>query len=388
MDEGRPTLPGATTGELPSLVITVAGSDYTAHPGDGAVTIGRELPAQIRVSEPGISRTHVRIEPAGDQWNLVDCGSRNGTYVGGRRVDSVVLDREVSAYLGNPEGILVRVRPRPLTAVGGTETFGGPPPDEQARENADVTESAAHDPADDPGDQPDPDIARAGAAVAARREELGLSQRKLTDDHVISQSVLVKFERGRHWPRERTRTKIEEYLHWAPGTLARIRAGEPVPEEESTEAITPTVQVAIAIDAADIALRGIYARAALLPMGEDPRFAGEAAALLAELRRLETSLTNAARTATGRPELAITLGEVRQAYADLMRRAAAAPTATLGQRLYVARHQRQLTVQETANAAGVSASDVTNAEAEVAVPDPAAATLQRFVDMLERPEAR
>ncbi|KUI45906.1 hypothetical protein AU198_18075 [Mycobacterium sp. GA-1199] len=388
MDEGRPTVLGATTGELPSLVITVAGSDYTAHPGDGVVTIGRELPAQIRVSEPGISRTHVRIEPAGDHWNLVDCGSRNGTYVGGQRVDSVVLDREVSAYLGNPEGILVRVSPRPRTPAAGTETFEGPPTDEQERDDADATEHSTDDPADDPGDQPDPDIARAGAAVAARREELGLSQRKLTDDHVISQSVLVKFERGRHWPRERTRAKIEEYLHWAPGTLARIRAGEPVPEEDATEAITPTVQVAVAIDAADIALRGIYARAALLPMGDDPRFAGEAAALLAELRRLETSLTNAARTATGRPELAITLGEVRQAYTDLMRRAAAAPTATLGQRLYMARHHRQLTVQETANAAGVSASDVTNAESEIAVPDPAAATLQRFVDMLERPAER
>ncbi|OBG12552.1 hypothetical protein A5765_14445 [Mycolicibacterium celeriflavum] len=285
---------GRSAGAEP-LTVQVAGSVYTAKPDDGAVTIGRELPAQIRIDEPGISRTHVRLEPAGDHWVLTDAGSRNGTYFDGQRVESVEIDREIDVYLGNPDGVCVQLRPS-----GGANT----------------------------GQSPTDTLTAAPASTEA-------------DD------------------------------------------AEPDPDEESTEAITPTVQVAVAIDAADIALRGIYARAASLPMSDDPQFAPEAAALLSELRRLEASLTNAARSATGRPEIAIALGEVRQAYTDLMRRAARAPAATLGQRLYDARHRCQLTVQEAANAAGVTDDDVISAESDLSVPAPAAATLQRFVDILE-----
>jgi hypothetical protein len=48
-----------------------------------------------------------------------------------------------------------------------------------------------------------------------------------------------------------------------------------------------------------------------------------------------------------------------------MLRAARAPAATLGQRLYAARYRAELTVEETANAAGVPVEVVTAVEAEV-----------------------
>ncbi|WP_133259136.1 FHA domain-containing protein [Mycolicibacterium sp. GF69] len=313
MHEGRSAGPAARQGEPATLTVHVAGGEYTAHPGDGAVTIGRELPAQIRVAEPGISRMHVRLEPAGGHWMLTDTGSRNGVYFEGRRIASVAVDRELDVYLGNPEGVLMRLRPAAPagTAQSSTDTFG-------------------------------PAVVGSGDTADA------------ADDDTVDSAV-----------------------------------GDPVPEEEEpTEAITPTVQVAITIDAAEIALRGIYARIAMLPMGDDPQFAAQAAALLAELRRLEATLTNAAEKATGRPELAITLGEVRQTYTELMRRTARSPSATLGQRLYAARHQCQLTVQETANAAGVAVEDVANVEAEHPVPDPVAATVERFVDVVARDRDR
>ena len=288
MHEGRS--PGTSARQ--ALKVQVAGTDYVAQPDDGAVSIGRELPAQIRIDQPGISRIHARLEPAGDHWTLTDAGSRNGTFLDGRRIESIAIERDLDVYLGDPQGILVQLRPasgaRPAPTP--TETFG-------------------------PGGLEQPD--------------------------------------------------------------------EPNPDEESTEAITPTVQVAVTVDAADIAIRGIYARAASLPVSDDPRFAAEVATLLAELRRLEASLTNAMQNATGRPELAVALGEVRQAHLDLMRRAARADAATLGQRLFVARHQRHLTVPEAANAAGVTDADVINAEADVPVPASAATLLQRFVDVLD-----
>lgn len=141
----------------------------------------------------------------------------------------------------------------------------------------DTVDAEGADEIDDHGDSTDADgedtltgevdlsVARAGAAVAARREELGLSQRKLADERIVSQSVLVKFERGEHWPRQNTLTKIEGYLDWSPGTIARIRAGADAPDAESTEVLSPTVQVGVLIDASEIALRVLLARAAGLP---------------------------------------------------------------------------------------------------------------------------
>src|SRR3546814_15883311 len=70
-------------------------------------------------------------------------------------------------------------------------------------------------------------MVRAGAAAAARRRELDISQRSLAADGVINAGALIAFEKGRSWPRDRTRAKLEEVLRWPPGTIARIRRGEP-----------------------------------------------------------------------------------------------------------------------------------------------------------------
>ena len=71
----------------------------------------------------------------------------------------------------------------------------------------------------------DDGIARAGAAVAARRRELGISQRELARQKIITAPALITFEKGRSWPRERTRHTLEQLLQWPAGTIARIRAG-------------------------------------------------------------------------------------------------------------------------------------------------------------------
>ncbi|MCW2521474.1 MAG: hypothetical protein JWR46_4093, partial [Mycobacterium sp.] len=71
----------------------------------------------------------------------------------------------------------------------------------------------------------DPGMARAGAAAAARRRELDISQRSLAADGIINAGALIAFEKGRSWPRDKTRTKLEEVLRWAPGTINQIRMG-------------------------------------------------------------------------------------------------------------------------------------------------------------------
>jgi putative serine protease PepD len=70
---------------------------------DGAVTIGRAANADIVVTTPTVGRRHARLVPNGDAWHLIDAGSRNGTWVDGGRIRSIVVDRPIVAHLGNPD---------------------------------------------------------------------------------------------------------------------------------------------------------------------------------------------------------------------------------------------------------------------------------------------
>jgi two-component system cell cycle response regulator len=50
----------------------------------GPVRIGRLLDNEIAVDDDAISRRHARIERSGDDWFVVDVGSRNGTLINDR----------------------------------------------------------------------------------------------------------------------------------------------------------------------------------------------------------------------------------------------------------------------------------------------------------------
>jgi transcriptional regulator with XRE-family HTH domain len=345
-------------------------------PADGPVTIGRELPAQIRINDQRISRIHVRVEPVAAGWRVADLDSTNGTFVDGEKISSVAVTDGMVIQLGNAVGIAV------WFGLTGATSTGAPRPT-TAFSHSVPADVAADDGEEHTAEIVDPAIARVGAAVAARREELGYSQRALSDDKIISQSNLVAFERGRSWPRESTREKLERYLKWAPGTLARIRQGAALPQGahgESTDALSDTVQVSILVEAVELALDGIKARAATVAP-DDPGFNAQIRQLLDELRRLQTTTANAARTAKG-PGVALRLSDVRRTYNELMLRAARAPGAPLGARLYAARRGAELTVEEAATAAGLETQAVADAEADRPVSTHAAAALEALIAQL------
>src|SRR5882757_2835732 len=116
-----------------------------------------------------------------------------------------------------------------------------------------------------------PGIARAGAAFADRRQELGLSQRELAKKGLITASSLIAFEKGRSWPRERTRAMLEEVVQWPAGTLAGIRAGNEIPGSTTgpnvEEADAPLIVAAV-----DVALSTVNAATANLPAADHPKF--------------------------------------------------------------------------------------------------------------------
>ncbi|MDP9115678.1 MAG: helix-turn-helix domain-containing protein [Actinomycetota bacterium] len=221
-----------------------------------------------------------------------------------------------------------------------------------------------HDAVDAPG------VARAGSAFATRREHLGISQRELASKKVISAPALIAFEKGRAWPRERTRALLEEVAQWPAGTLARLRAGGEVPEAGPGAPWTPAPATArdgvgpLVVEAVDVAMNTVTVAIGNLPPPSDPRFAPAARAVLADLRHLEAVTAKAVRSSAGNPAVIRALAAVRRCYDELMATAAVAPGATLGQRLYTARRRCSLSVTEVASALGVPTELVVAVEAE------------------------
>lgn len=228
--------------------------------------------------------------------------------------------------------------------------------------------------------EPDPGVVRAGAAAAARRRELGISQRSLAADGIINAGALIAFEKGRSWPRERTRAKLEQLLQWPAGTIARLRRGQAGDAEDEPEAVAPGVREAgtqaahaeaptsLIAQAIVAAVDGCSLAIAALPPADDAEFIERAMPILADLRQLEAIAVRATRISRITPELIKALATVRRHYHELMMVGATAPSAPLAQRLYAARQRANLSTLEIAQAAGVTDEMIVRVEADEAVP--------------------
>ncbi|KAA0093571.1 XRE family transcriptional regulator [Mycolicibacterium sp. P1-18] len=231
-----------------------------------------------------------------------------------------------------------------------------------------------------------PGIARAGAAFATRRKELGISQRELAARKVISAPALIAFEKGRAWPRERTRALLEEVVGWPAGTLANVRTGDDVTDDRAKVRATITTTLApsdgsapLIAGAVDVAMNTVRAAIATLPDPADPRFGDAARTVLRDLRQLEAITVKAVRTSANAPGVIRALATVRRAYDDLMFTAAESPGATLGQRLYTARRRANLSVAEVADAVSAPTEVVAAVEGEQPVSAGDAARLEALI---------
>ncbi|WP_372481242.1 transcriptional regulator [Mycolicibacterium lacusdiani] len=232
----------------------------------------------------------------------------------------------------------------------------------------------------------DPGMVRAGAAAAARRRELDISQRRLAAEGIINAGALISFEKGRSWPRERTRAKLEEVLQWPQGTIARLRQGvatAAAPEPPPSAPPANGDEVSLVAQAVDTAVRSLADAATSLPPVEDSGFTPRVTAMLADLRQLESVAASAARIGRVTPSLLKALSAVRRQIDDLSLLGATAPGAPLGQRLYAARRRANLTIEETAQAAGVPDSAVVATEAGQTVPDDVTDLIESLVTQID-----
>lgn len=65
-----------------------------------STSVGRTPDQDVFLEHDSVSRRHARIDRAGDQYNVLDLGSTNGTFVGGKRVRSAKLQDGVEVVFG------------------------------------------------------------------------------------------------------------------------------------------------------------------------------------------------------------------------------------------------------------------------------------------------
>jgi pSer/pThr/pTyr-binding forkhead associated (FHA) protein len=64
------------------------------------ITVGRSRSNTISIASKAVSRTHVRIEHAGEGWTVTDLGSLNGTYVNDIRITNAFLSEGDKVTIG------------------------------------------------------------------------------------------------------------------------------------------------------------------------------------------------------------------------------------------------------------------------------------------------
>jgi transcriptional regulator with XRE-family HTH domain len=328
-------------------------------PSVAVVTIGRDAAATVQIDDQRVSGMHVRAEIADGRWQVVDT-STNGMYVGGTRTGAAPVTQGLTLRLGDPTD-------GPSVSLEVVPTVG-----DQA--DRDTTTAV------------DPGMARAGAAAAARRRELDISQRSLAADGIINAGALIAFEKGRSWPRDKTRAKLEEVLRWPPGTINQLRLGRPEVAAPQTDDVRPDQggdEGSLIAQAVLAAVNTLGSTIEALPAVDDPNFTPRVTAILSDLRQLEAVAARATRIGKVTPTLIRALSTVRRRVDELTMRAATAKHATLGQRLYAARRNANLTIVETAQAAGVTEEVVTRVESEQPVPADAAVGIETLIDQLD-----
>ncbi len=120
----------------------------------------------------------------------------------------------------------------------------------------------------------------------------------------------------------------------------------------------------VIVGLSDAAMHMYSAAIDALPPASDPEFPERASVVLSGLRKLQSSLSDAAARSRVTPSVIVALSGVRTRYDELMTAAAEGPGATLGQRLYVARGRAKLSTREAANGIGLRKDLIEAVEAE------------------------
>lgn len=106
-DASRVVLVLTSGDQTPQLV------DFGSRP---HLTVGRAEPADVCVSDPGVSRLHVRFTRESNGLRVIDLRSRNGTWVRGMRITEALLTTGDSVVIGNTSVLIQAVSATAMAA--------------------------------------------------------------------------------------------------------------------------------------------------------------------------------------------------------------------------------------------------------------------------------
>lgn len=138
----------------------------------------------------------------------------------------------------------------------------------------------------------------------------------------------------------------------------------------------------VIVGLSDAAMHMYAAAIDALPDPHDPEFADRAGVILAGMRKLQGSLSDAAGRSRVTPSVIVALSGVRHRYDELMETASNGPGATLGQRLYIARGRAKLSTKEAANGVGLRKDLIEAVEAEEPVTEDEASKIKDLIAAL------
>lgn len=81
------------------------------------LVIGRDPDCQIRLNNPQVSRRHAQLLIDADRILVSDLGSRNGTFVGGRRIEGPTPLRDELIAIGHHKLFLARADGAPAQSA-------------------------------------------------------------------------------------------------------------------------------------------------------------------------------------------------------------------------------------------------------------------------------
>jgi membrane-bound lytic murein transglycosylase D len=69
-------------------------------------TVGRSEDCSIKLTDGGVSRTHIEVITENGKWCVIDKQSSNGTFINGNKIDRAEIENKVTVELGNNGPVL------------------------------------------------------------------------------------------------------------------------------------------------------------------------------------------------------------------------------------------------------------------------------------------
>ncbi len=105
----------ASSKPLPEIVFVHSGEQRTIRLDRSPFTIGRKTDKDLVIADPRVSRDHAEIQVLGEDFVLVDVGSKHGTYVNGAKVERQKLQANDLVEFGARGGPYLRFAPTSVT---------------------------------------------------------------------------------------------------------------------------------------------------------------------------------------------------------------------------------------------------------------------------------